>query len=284
MRLNIPLQKYIQNIRILALATLLFFLGAEGQVLQWSNPIKLKGAAVYTSVLGENQSGIYLLRYRNRFYSKNVIIEKYSHQMVLQQSLVIELKNARLLHIYAATKGLLVIKSKYAKNRGENDIIAQWYSYDFKRKGESVLLLSVAPNEMEAQGDLRLRVSDDLRTLSLLALEESDKENVIINHTLFDMNLMRVGHKRVVLPYMYSSFFIRDIVVCNNREVYFLSYVAQKERRKERGEKRKIPGACGGAVLWLRLHSAGDCPWPPPHGRCQSACCASSASSCGLSA
>jgi hypothetical protein len=239
-RLNIPLQKYIQNIRILALATLLFFLGAEGQVLQWSNPIKLKGAAVYTSVLGENQSGIYLLRYRNRFYSKNVIIEKYSHQMVLQQSLVIELKNARLLHIYAATKGLLVIKSKYAKNRGENDIIAQWYSYDFKRKRESVLLLSVAPNEMEAQGDLRLRVSDDLRTLSLLALEESDKENVIINHTLFDMNLMRVGHKRVVLPYMYSSFFIRDIVVCNNREVYFLSYVAQKERRKEKVETQLL--------------------------------------------
>ena len=58
-----------------------------------------------------------------------------------------------------------------------------------------------------------------------------NKENVIINHTLFDMNLMRVGHKRVELPYMYSSFLIRDIVVCNNREVYFLSYVAQKERR-----------------------------------------------------
>ena len=240
MRLNIFLQKYTQNIRILALATLLFFLGAEGQVLQWSNPIKLKGAAVYTSVLGENQSGIYLLRYRNRFYSKNVIIEKYSHQMVIDQSLVIELKNARLLQIFATVKGLLVIKTKYAEIRGENDILAQWYSYDFKRMGESVLLLSVSPNEMGSLGDLRLRVSDDLRTLSLLALEESNKGDIIINHTLFDMNLRKLSHKKVELPYTYSSFLIRDILVCNNREVYFLSCISQKERRKEKVETQLL--------------------------------------------
>ena len=54
------------------------------------------------------------------------------------------------------------------------------------------------------------------------------------------MNLMRVGQKRVELPYMYSSFLIRDIVVCNNQEVYFLSYVAQKERRKEKVETQLL--------------------------------------------
>ena len=240
MRLNISLQKYIQNIRILALVLLLFFLRAEGQVLQWSNPVKLKGAAVYSRVLGENQSGIYVLRYRNQFYGKNVTIDRYNHRMVVEQSLMVDLKNARLIQIYMTPNGLLVIKAKYAEVRGEHDIMAQWYSYDFKRIGESSVLLSVPSNEMGDQGDLRIRVSDDLQTLSLLSIVERDASNILLNHSLFDMNLRKLSSTRVELPYSLASFVIPDFLVCNNQEVFFLASVSEKGRRKEKVEAQLL--------------------------------------------
>jgi hypothetical protein len=239
-RLNISLQKYIQNIRILALVSLLFFMRAEGQVLQWSNPLKIKGAAVYSRVLGENQSGIYVLRYRNQFYGKNVMIDRYNHRMVVEQSLMVDLKNARLIQIYMTPNGLLVIKAKYAEVRGEHDIMAQWYSYDFKRIGESNVLLSVPSNEMGDQGDLRIRVSDDLQTLSLLFIVERDASNILLNHSLLDMNLRKLSSTRVELPYSLASFVIPDFLVCNNQEVYFLASVSEKGRRKEKVEAQLL--------------------------------------------
>ena len=69
------MQKYILIIRNITWLVILFWLPVNAQVLQWSNPKKIKGAAVYAKVIGENSSGIFLLRFRNRFYSKHVIIE-----------------------------------------------------------------------------------------------------------------------------------------------------------------------------------------------------------------
>lgn len=226
------MQKYIQNIRITAIAALLFFISANGQILQWSNPTKLKGAAVFTKVIGENQSGIFLLRYRNRFYSKNVIIERYSHRMMLEQALIIDLRNARLLKTYMTTKGLLVVKSKYAKMRQENDLIAQWYSFEFKAIGEPTVLASLPAADIGDRGSFRMRISDDLRTLSLLYLEESMTKSVILNHILLDIDLKVLNQKRVELPYSFSMFLINDFLITNSRETYLLTNVLERDRRK----------------------------------------------------
>ena len=134
------MQKYSLNIRNLTWLILLFCLTAKSQVLQWSNPTKLKGAAVYTQVIGENEAGVFLLRYRNRFYSKNVIIEQYNHHLALEQSKTFDLKNARLVKLYLLQNSILFVKSSFSKSNQTNQLIAQHYSFDFKPKGQPIIL------------------------------------------------------------------------------------------------------------------------------------------------
>ena len=84
----------------------------NAQEMKWSNPIKLKGGANFPKVLGENSNGIFLMRYRNRFYTKSIFLERYNSDLNLDLSLYVDLKNAQILKVQMTPKGILVIKSK----------------------------------------------------------------------------------------------------------------------------------------------------------------------------
>ena len=226
------MQKYVQNIRLVLIAILLYTTGASAQVLQWSTPTKLKGTAVFTRVIGENEQGIYLLRYRNRFYSKNVILERYDHLLTLQNSKVIDLKNARLSKIYMTPKGLLLIKSKYSRSTQQNILSGQWYDYGFKPIGPPVSLASSTPIEFGDRGNFRIRISDNLQNISLIYSEKTKTEEILIHHKLFDIALNLENEKHFELPFAYITFIISDFLVTNAGETNILCKNVTRERRK----------------------------------------------------
>jgi hypothetical protein len=205
----------------------------HGQVLQWSNPIKLKGAAVFTKVLTENESGIFLLRYRNRFYSKNVIIDRYSHRLMLQDSRVIGLKNARLVKIYTTAKGLLVIKSQLNKYTQYNELLAQWYSYDLQPLDESILLASSPVREFGDKGNFRLRISDNLAFITVMNTERTESGELLWNISLRSIDLQEIQKKRVHITVPYQNFVIHDMVLGNTGELFMLTGTIERERRKK---------------------------------------------------
>ena len=43
---------------------------SKGQTLEWSNTQKLRGNSIFTTIIGEDETGIYVLRHRNKFLSK----------------------------------------------------------------------------------------------------------------------------------------------------------------------------------------------------------------------
>ncbi len=75
-------QKYIQKSRLYLLIFILGTLATQAQVLEWSNPTKLKGDKIFTKVIGENQYKVYLIRYSNKFYTKNIVLKRFNHQIV----------------------------------------------------------------------------------------------------------------------------------------------------------------------------------------------------------
>ncbi|MBT8326763.1 MAG: hypothetical protein KJP21_03505 [Bacteroidia bacterium] len=226
------MQKYTLNIRILTWLILLFCLSAKSQVLQWSNPTKLKGAAVYSKVLGENEYGVFLLRYRNRFYSKNVIIEQYNHHLALEQSKTFDLKNARLIKLYLLENSILFVKSSYYKANQSNQLIAQHYSFDFKAQGEPILLAEADVREYGNRGNFRLRISDDHSFYSLVFSNPAENGDMVIHHKLFDSNLNEIHLKSIQLPIDYEDFIIQDFLVTNQGDVAFLTNSIYKQRRR----------------------------------------------------
>jgi hypothetical protein len=227
-------QRYSQNIRIV-IVLLFAFLStlSYGQVLQWSNPTKLKGAAVFTKVISENESGVFLLRYRNRLYSKNIVIDRYSHRLVLQDSRVIDLKKARLVKIYATSKGLLIIKSKINKATQNNELLAQWYSYDLRPIDETVLLAQSPIREFGDRGNFRLRISDNLAHIALIYTERTPEKEVLLHYSLMNISLQEIAHKDVQIAVQYERFMIQDLILGNEKELFMLTGNIGKERNKK---------------------------------------------------
>ena len=73
-------------------------IGANGQTVEWSNTQKLRGNSIFTTVIGQDESGIYVLRHRNKLLSKFIVLERYRQNLGLENSKSYLLKNTRILY------------------------------------------------------------------------------------------------------------------------------------------------------------------------------------------
>ena len=100
------------------LITLLFIFTVSecfAQTLEWSNTQKLRGHSIYSTIVGEDQSGIYLIRHRNKFLSKFIVLERYRPNLGLENSKSFMLKNSRIIYSDLNEEGLLLFKQVYDK-------------------------------------------------------------------------------------------------------------------------------------------------------------------------
>ena len=230
--MRLQLQRYNVNISLAFWLALLFSISANGQVLQWSNPTKIKGGAVFTKVIAENENGVFILRYRNRFYSKNVVLERFSHLLTPELSRTIDLKNARLIKLYALQSGLLVVRSEFNRLSQNNQLIAQLYNYDLKENGKQVILAEAKVLEYGDRGNFRLRLSDNQQFISLLYSEPNKQKNIVISHSLFTADLKLVRQKKTELPIAFEEFIIRDFDVNNKGVVVLICSQLEEKRRR----------------------------------------------------
>lgn len=207
---------------------------AQAQLLQWSNATKLKGGAIFTKVLGETESGIYLLRYRNRFYNKNVIIERFNHQLVFEKSINIELRKARLTKLYLSKKGILVIKTKYVRKQQQNRLIAQWYDFDFKEIGKETVLAAAELKDFGDRGNFRIRMSDDLLKIAVLQSEASGPNRTNLQYTLYSDSLRPLVQHSFDLAYAYSDLVMQDMLLTNSAQVQLLVNTAPRPKKRSR--------------------------------------------------
>ncbi len=213
---------------------ILFSSAVNAQVLQWSNPTKLKGTAVFTKVIGENQHGVYLLRYRNKFFSKNVIIDKYHHHLSLDLSRNIDLKKSRLVKIKMLDKGILIVKSSFDRSEQSNILSAQYYDYNLKPIGKPVPLLSAEIRDFGDRGNFRVRVSESEEYIAVLNTQKTDNNTINVVWQLFDNNFKHIRTKNVVLPISHRNFYISDFMVGDSGAIVNLSREIKEIDRRER--------------------------------------------------
>lgn len=131
------------------LRTALFFLMFWGwygplhaQEIRWSNARKLKGLAVFTKVIGQNESGLFLLRYKSRFLSRNVILEKYRHELGYAYSKNLILRKSQLEYAGLIDNRIVLIKSDFDKKERRKDLRAIFYENDLQQSSPDLPLIS----------------------------------------------------------------------------------------------------------------------------------------------
>lgn len=109
----------IENFRFfnLFLVSLTLICSVNSQSLEWSNTQKLRGQSVLTTIVGEDESGIYLMRHRNKFVSKFMVLERYRQNLGFENSKSFILKNSRILYADMNENGIFIVK--LIQNRNE---------------------------------------------------------------------------------------------------------------------------------------------------------------------
>ena len=209
------MQKYIQKIGFIILIVCAGKFSLNAQEMQWSNPIKLKGGAIFPKVIGENEAGVFLMRYRNRFYSKSIFLERYNSDLNLNLSLYIDLKKSQILKIQMTPKGILMIKSKKNKSAKNYIITGSWLSYDLKPLSEEVVLFTHQNKQPLGSSIIQLCMNDSLNLLSVSMLSSADNFFTLSNY-LYDLNYKLIHKKSHRFSYMHRIT-LKD--ACINRDI-----------------------------------------------------------------
>lgn len=227
--------------------TMLFYKPVSAQEMEWSNPRKLKGSAVFTSVVGQNETGLYMLRFRNKFLTRNVVIERYRNQMGFALSKNITLKKSRLLYAELQEKGLLLLTAHYNRKGLQNEVRCQWYDPNINPVGKQKTIVTSSLSDFYDKGDFRVRFSNDRKKILISHTEKSDHGQRILCIDVFDQNLNRIGGHRYELKVNYTNFYLPNILVDDSGNAFFLISQRKVEHRKEEISPAKM------TVYWYDL-------------------------------
>jgi hypothetical protein len=212
----------------------------EAQEVIWSNSKKLKGGAIFTKVIGSNDGGIYLLRYRNKYFTKSVTIDRYRNGLGYIQSKVIPLKRSRLLHVKALQDKLIVVSVFYNRQTLKNEVTGQFYTNDFQEIGEPFTILEAGLTDFYDKGDFRLRTSNNHNYVLVAHTSKSPKDKRILNIHLLDSTYKEQQQASYILEANHQDFFMKDLLVDNFGNGYFLTLERNFEGRRGDAEPNNV--------------------------------------------
>lgn len=155
---------------------LLLFIPAIGlgQTIEWGNPQKLKNKNLYAQIIGENSSGLYMLRCKNAEFASDVIIEKYKSNLSLELSIDVPLTVNGLLERVLIVEGDLYLFMS-AKNIGANtiDILSQKLDANLKPVGQPKVLCNFAANLYLEKRKIQIKTNAAKTMVGIMFLSKS---------------------------------------------------------------------------------------------------------------
>lgn len=207
---------------------------AYGQTIEWSNSRKLRGNSVYTHIIGQNNSGIYLLRQKNRLFSKYVILEKYHHQLGFAFSRSLLLQKSRIMNAEVNEHGIFLVTVRFNKASAQNELVISFYDDQLNQSMPSQKTIDIAPiANYYDRGDFKLAASHDRKYLSVLHTEISDNGNRVLSIKTFDNQFNELDRKLIELPINYERSAIHDFKLHDNLQSFFIvENIPKKTARK----------------------------------------------------
>ena len=200
------------------------------QVTEWSNTQKIRNNSVYTTILGEDENGIYMLRHRNKNMSRFVVLERYRHNLGLEISKSYILKNARILYADVNEMGIMILKLVYDKKDGGYNVIASNLNNSFEIISSETTLLHISASELETEPQFLIKTSPDHRNYFLFYLELLSNKSRRASYFSFDVNLKETSHGETIINKNHS---IESFEVATDNQLQFLMLFTLKKNKNQ---------------------------------------------------
>jgi hypothetical protein len=211
--------------------SLFFNLKAEAQVLDWSNTQKLRGNSIYTSIIGEDESGIFVFRHRNKMLSKFVVMERYRHNLGLENSKSFLLKNTRILFADLNEGGLMILRQVLDKKNGSYSIIANSLNGSFESVIPETSLMQVKSTEWGKEPEIIVKASPDHTSYLIFNYEISGSRSLHFNYLIIDKSFKIIKKGDFQLKLNFNIEALKELIFDSNLEYTFL--LTPRKSKKE---------------------------------------------------
>ena len=204
----------VRSVLILTLSLLIDSQSAFAQQFEWSNPERFRNRSTYSQVLGENSSGYFIVRHKNRNWSNQLIIERYKANMGRDFSKKITAsKGAKFESIVVCDSGLLFIFSRFNVKSEKIELFSQLYDNEAEPAVEPQLISTVLPKSYNDDGNFMLSANDsntfvaysfteyagkNKSMVTLGLIESSTGRLVYENKQTFDIELERIRQEQLL--------------------------------------------------------------------------------------
>lgn len=223
-----------------------------GQIVEWGNSQKIKQKNLYSQIVGEAPSGVYVLRCKNQDFSRDVIVEKYKLNLSLEISTPAPISiNGNI------ERALLVNNELYffisAKNTITNniDILVQKVEPSLKAAGLPMVIASIPSNQIIDKRKIQIKTSADKKKVVMLFISKGETAGESkLNLYAYDESMQQIFGKQFILNERSDDVFVTNFEADNsgnafvlldfptknpkiqvdNRDFYLYSYYPQEDK------------------------------------------------------
>jgi hypothetical protein len=207
--------------------------GLTAQQVSWSNARKLKGLAVFTKVIGQNEKGLFLLRYKSRFLSRNVILEKYRIELGYAYSKNLVLRRSQMEFAGMLDGQILLIKSEWKKRDKKKVLKGALFENDLQQKSPYLELIeSNDPGGYDRTPFLFAQ--NALKNRLVMASKQilTEGEETRIDFQFYDHNFQKTASKSVRIPHDPKLIFPMELATDDELGTHFLFRLKKKGIRR----------------------------------------------------
>jgi len=206
----------------------------SAQEMEWSNPRKLKGSAVFTYIIGDGENGIYLLRYRNKFFTRQVILERYRESLGYAGSKVLRLKKSRLLSAELIDNEIVLISSHYNREEAFNELRVQKFDENLEAISDQIPICRSPIADYYDKGDFKACYDTNKNKILVNYTEKSQKQTRILHVRSFDSRSWEELYSRSIqIDIPYSDFSLKDLNFDNGENAFMLIGNNGRSNRRE---------------------------------------------------
>lgn len=228
--------------KLLAIVLCMLCVQAHAQNVEWGNPQKIKQKNLYTQIIGESPSGIYLLRCKDNDFAADVIIEKYKQNLSLETSIPLPLTiNGLVERVLLVDNALFIFISARNTNTGKVDLLVQKLDENLKVSGLPFVICTIEKGKFIEKRKIQIKTNAEKTNVGIMYFTlGNDKNSSGLNLYCFNKQLQQIYGKQFNLAYRQQSVFITAFDVNNSGDIFLLIDYPKDSGKDESTDPRKF--------------------------------------------
>jgi len=213
----------LKYFRIIYVAfTLLQFTSVKAQTIEWSNQQKVKSKANNSQVMGQNTSGIFVIKSRTNEFAKELFIEKYRLNLSLEDEKPLWQPPGTFIEkIFFNEQGLTVIASQ--KNGTNIELIYWQIDNNLNVMVQPLLMLQEPLQNLDQQSVFYIRTNTVNESYSITYVTKTDnKLTTTLNIASFNRTLQFIFKKQFPLPTALQDIIFTSVEMDNANNIFLL--------------------------------------------------------------